>query len=84
MKVSPERDEDLLAVDEAIEKLAQQDARQAKIVELRFFGGLTMEEVAEYLNVSKRTVESEWTMIRAWLRRELANEVSSDPTSGSS
>lgn len=84
MKVSPERDEDLLAVDEAIEKLGQQDARQAKIVELRFFGGLTMEEVAEYLNVSKRTVETEWTMIRAWLRRELANEASSDHTSGSS
>lgn len=72
MKVSPERDEDLLAVDEAIEKLAKEDPRQAKIVELRFFGGLTMEEVAEYLEVSKRTVESEWTMIRAWLRRELA------------
>ena len=72
MKVSPERDEDLLAVDEAIEKLAKEDPRQAKIVELRFFGGLTMEEVAEYLEVSKRTVESEWTMIRAWLRRELS------------
>ena len=52
--------------------------RQAKIVELRFFGGLTVAEVAEFLGVSKRTVEAEWTMIRAWLRRELSNEVDGD------
>jgi len=73
-KISRERDEDLLAVDEAIERLGREDPRQARIVELRFFGGLTVEEVAEVLGVSKRTVESEWTMIRAWLRRELARE----------
>ena len=54
--------------------LAERDARQAKIVELRFFGGLTVAEVAEVLGVSKRTVEGEWTMIRAWLRRELAGD----------
>ena len=70
--ISPERDEDLLAVDEALEKLALIDERQAAIVELRFFGGMTVEEVAQVLGVSKRTVESEWTMVRAWLRRELA------------
>ncbi|HEV3024823.1 MAG TPA: ECF-type sigma factor [Pirellulales bacterium] len=70
--LSPERDEDLLAVDEALEKLAGVDERQATIVELRFFGGMTVEEVAQALGVSKRTVESEWTMVRAWLRRELA------------
>ncbi|HET6883973.1 MAG TPA: ECF-type sigma factor [Pirellulales bacterium] len=69
--LSPQRDEDLLAVDEALEKLATIDARQATIVELRFFGGMTVAEVAESLGVSKRTVESEWTMVRAWLRREL-------------
>lgn len=74
LKVSAQRDEDLLAVDEAILKLAERDPRQAKIVELRFFGGLTVAEVAEVLGVSKRTVESEWTMIRAWLRRELSDE----------
>ncbi|HEY4308688.1 MAG TPA: sigma-70 family RNA polymerase sigma factor [Pirellulales bacterium] len=72
--LSPDRDADLLAVDEAIEKLALLDPRQARIVELRFFGGLTMDEVAEVLGVSKRTVENEWTIIRAWLRRELAGE----------
>ncbi|HVU89184.1 MAG TPA: sigma-70 family RNA polymerase sigma factor [Pirellulales bacterium] len=72
--LSPQRDADLLAVDEAIDKLAKQDPRQARIVELRFFGGLSVEEVAEVLGVSKRTVENEWKIIRAWLRRELAEE----------
>ncbi|MGH7134241.1 MAG: ECF-type sigma factor [Pirellulales bacterium] len=72
--ISPQRDEDLLAVDEALEKLARIDERQATIVELRFFGGMTVEEVAEALGVSKRTVENEWTMVRAWLRRELAQD----------
>ncbi|HWB10858.1 MAG TPA: sigma-70 family RNA polymerase sigma factor [Pirellulales bacterium] len=72
--LSPERDEDLLAVDEALDKLAAIDERQATIVELRFFGGMTVEEVAQTLGISKRTVESEWTMVRAWLRRELAKD----------
>lgn len=72
--LSSQRDEDLLAVDEALEKVAGIDQRQAAIVELRFFGGMTVEEVAEALGLSKRTVESEWTMIRAWLRRELAKD----------
>jgi RNA polymerase sigma-70 factor (ECF subfamily) len=75
--VSSARDADLLAVDEAIDKLALTDARQAKIVELRFFGGLTVEEVAEVLGVSKRTIENEWKIIRAWLRRELGGEATS-------
>jgi RNA polymerase sigma-70 factor (ECF subfamily) len=72
--LSPQRDEDLLAIDEALDKLAHIDERQATIVELRFFGGMTVEEVAQVLGVSKRTVESEWTMVRAWLRRELAKD----------
>lgn len=70
------QDEDVLQVEAALEKLAVVDPRQAKIVELRFFGGLTVEEVAAVLGVSKRTVEAEWTMIRAWLRKELAEESS--------
>lgn len=69
-------DDDVLQVEAALEKLAVVDPRQAKIVELRFFGGLTVEEVAAVLGVSKRTVEAEWTMIRAWLRKELAEESS--------
>ena len=78
MAVSRERDADVLAVDEAIEKLAKIDPRQAKIVELRFFGGLSVEDVAEALGVSKRTVENEWKIIRAWMRRELAGEAGRD------
>lgn len=74
MHVSRRRDEDVLVVDELLEQLAQLDERQARIVEMRFFGGLTVQEVAEVLGLSKRTVESEWTMIRAWLRKELAEE----------
>lgn len=64
-------DPELLDLDEALHKLAQMDERQSKIVELRFFGGLTVEEVAHVLQISKATVEAEWRMARAWLRREL-------------
>ena len=74
--VTSRNDEDILAVEDALTKLAELDPRQAEIVELRFFGGLTVEEVAEVLRVSKRTVEAEWTMVRAWLRRELSGESS--------
>jgi RNA polymerase sigma factor (TIGR02999 family) len=74
--LSPQRDEDVLALEEALERLAEQDPRQASIVEMRFFGGMTVAEVAEVLDVSKRTVESEWTMVRAWLKRELSQDES--------
>jgi RNA polymerase sigma factor (TIGR02999 family) len=69
--MSPEKEEHVLAIEEAIERLEQVDATQAEIVVLRFFGGLTVQDVAEYLGWSKRKVESEWTAIKAWLRREL-------------
>lgn len=71
--LSPGRDEDVLAVHDALERLVELDPRQARIVELRFFAGLNVEEVAEVLGVSKRTVESDWTMVRAWLRKELGD-----------
>ena len=64
-------DEDVLAVDEVLEKLAAINKMRAKIIELRFFAGMTVVEVAEALGVSKRTVEGHWTLARAWLRREL-------------
>lgn len=67
----PAHDDDVMAVDAALARLEQLDARQARLVELRFFGGLTMEDVAKQLGVSKRTAEAEWTMVAAWLRREL-------------
>jgi RNA polymerase sigma factor (sigma-70 family) len=63
--------EELLDLDRAIEKLASLDSRQAEVVELRFFGGFTMSETAEALDVSKRTVEGDWAHARAWLHREL-------------
>lgn len=62
---------DLLALDEALTKLQQLDPRQARLVELRFFGGLSVDEVAGVLDVSKSTVEKEWRRVRAWLIDEL-------------
>ena len=64
---------EVVALDEALTRLAALDPRQAKIVELRFFGGLTVDEVADSLGVSKRTVEGDWTLARAWLHRELTS-----------
>ncbi len=68
---APMRAGDLLALDEALTRLAQLDERQARVVELRFFGGLSVAEVAEALGVSKRTVEGEWTHAKAWLGHEM-------------
>ncbi len=65
---------DLEAIDEALDTLARLDARQARIVELRFFGGLTIEEAAEALGISPATLKREWGVARAWLRRELERE----------
>lgn len=65
---------DLLALDDALSALAAFDARQARIVELRFFGGLTVEETAETVGVSPATVKRDWTLARAWLKRELGGE----------
>ena len=62
---------DVLALDEALQRLAELDARQAQVVELRFFAGLTVEEVAQALDVSARTVAGDWRLARAWLSREL-------------
>lgn len=68
------RSVDLLALDEAIEQLAKLSERQVRIVELRFFGGLSVDEVARVLAVSPRTVDGEWSMARAWLRKQLRGE----------
>ena len=67
-----QRAADLIALDEALEKLVGFDERKAKIVELRFFGGLTDEEIAEVLGVSSRTVLRDWKTARLWLYRELS------------
>jgi len=63
---------DVIALDDALEQLATQDPRKARVVELRFFAGLTMPEIAEVLGVSERTAEGDWYMARAWLRKALA------------
>lgn len=65
---------DVLELDAALEKLAALDQQQAKIVELRYFGGLTVEEVAEALDVSPATVKRHWTLARAFLKKELSRE----------
>ena len=68
---SPERGPDLLALDEALERLAALNERQSRVVELRYFGGLTEEETAEVLGVTARTVQHDWRLARAWLCRTL-------------
>ena len=65
------RSVDLLALDEALTRLAGLDARQARVVELRFFGGLSVEETAEVMKVSPATIKREWSMAKAWLHAEL-------------
>ncbi len=64
---------DLLEIDSALQLLALEDPRKAQVVELRFFGGLSMEEIAETLGVSVRTVHADWAFARAWLYRTLAD-----------
>jgi RNA polymerase sigma factor (TIGR02999 family) len=63
--------EEVSAIDQALQRLEQIDARQAQIVEMRYFGGLTVEQTAEAIGISAATVKREWTLARAWLRREL-------------
>lgn len=65
---------DLLALDDALHALAEFDERRSRIVELRFFGGLSVEETAEVLSLSPRTIAREWRLAQAWLYRELNNE----------
>ena len=72
--VTETRSQELLDLDEALERLMLQDPRKSQIVELRYFGGLSVEETAEFLKLSQRTVEREWTMAKAWLYRELSEQ----------
>ena len=69
-----ERSRDLVAIDDALRELAERDPRKAQIVELRFFGGLNLEEIAEVIGVAPITVSREWAKARAWLHREVAGE----------
>ncbi len=62
---------DLMALDEALQRLEERDSQQARVVELRYFAGLSLEDTAAALNVSRTTVATEWSMAKAWLHREL-------------
>jgi RNA polymerase sigma factor (TIGR02999 family) len=71
--IGHDRSADLIEIDEVLTRLEKLDQRQAKVVELRFFGGLSVEETAEAMGISEPTVKREWAMARAWLHRELAS-----------
>ena len=69
--ISPEQTNDILDVNEALDRLAMLDSRKARIVELRYFGGLNQDEIAEVLRISTVTVRRDWVFARAWLYTEL-------------
>jgi RNA polymerase sigma-70 factor (ECF subfamily) len=75
--ISTEKSEELLILDAALTKLGEFDERKSKIVEYRYFGGFTIEEVAGMLDVSPTTVQSEWRLARSWLRREMIGNITS-------
>lgn len=74
MVVSPDLDFNLLALDRALDKLAVADPRKARVIEMRFFGGLTVEETAEALQVSADTVKRDWRLAKLWLLRDLEGD----------
>jgi RNA polymerase sigma factor (TIGR02999 family) len=76
--MSPERSPDLIALDEALNRLASVDARKSKVIELRFFGGLSVEETAEVLDVSPFTIARDWTLAKAWLHREISGQAKAE------
>jgi RNA polymerase sigma factor (TIGR02999 family) len=69
---SPEKSADLVTLDEALDRLAQKDARLSKVVELKFFGGLTFEEIGKMLNIASKTARRDWLLARAWLHAEIS------------
>ncbi|WP_146596883.1 ECF-type sigma factor [Novipirellula galeiformis] len=79
------RDDDVVALDDLLNTLVTLNQRQARIVELRFFGGMTMREISTEMNLGLRTIEKEWAMARAWMRRELrsSDEPDHDTSTGS-
>jgi RNA polymerase sigma-70 factor, ECF subfamily len=78
LEVSAVRARELLQLDEALESLTRLDPQQARVVDLRFFGGMTVEETAEVLGISPRTVKRDWAVARAWLHGELSSRKNSN------
>jgi len=72
--VAPQTSADLVAVDDALNRLAKVDERKSRVVEMRFFGGLSVEETAEVLKVSPETVARDWRLAKAWLLREMSGK----------
>jgi RNA polymerase sigma-70 factor, ECF subfamily len=72
--LAPEKAAEVVALDDALKRLAENDPRKCQVVEMRYFGGLTVEEIGEVLKVSPVTVMRDWSMAKAWLRREISNE----------
>jgi RNA polymerase sigma-70 factor, ECF subfamily len=77
--VSPDRDREIVAIDDALQQLAELDPRKAKVIELRFFGGLSVEETAAALNLSPQSVMRDWKLAKAWLNRELSKSAAAAP-----
>jgi RNA polymerase sigma factor (TIGR02999 family) len=75
---TPAKDIDLIALDEALEKLEHQDARKARLVKLRFFAGLTIEQAAQVLGISTSTADDDWAYARCWLRLEIDGQADND------
>jgi len=71
--LSPEQSKEIVDLDEALERLATLDSRKARVVELKFFGGLNYDEIAEVLKIARRTARRDWEFARAWLHTELYN-----------
>jgi RNA polymerase sigma factor (TIGR02999 family) len=71
-KAGTDQTEEILAVDEALEQLASLEPRQARVVELRYFAGQSVEETAELMGISARTVKADWAMAKGWMRTQLA------------
>jgi RNA polymerase sigma factor (TIGR02999 family) len=74
LELTPARSRELIELDDALESLGRLDPRQARVVELRFFGGLTVEETAEVLGIAPRTVKRDWAVARAWLHGEISGK----------
>jgi RNA polymerase sigma factor (TIGR02999 family) len=72
LEIQQKTNVDVVALDDALERLSELDPQQSRIVELRFFGGLTIEDTSEVMGISPATVKRDWTSARAWLHREIA------------
>jgi RNA polymerase sigma-70 factor (ECF subfamily) len=76
LTISPQLDPDIVRLDEALQELAKFDSRKAQVVEMRYFGGLTADEIANVLAISRESVNRDWSLAKAWLSREMTREKS--------